>query len=160
MGLALRIPQAKVYAFDIEASERELCKGMARVNNVADRVVIGAECTIATLQELTGKNCLVLSDCEGSELELLRPDLVPGLADCDLLVELHDCFRPGLSEALLPRFSSTHQIEIIHTQERDPDAFPDLDFLTRKERAMAMDERRPTSMTWAMMKSRNRARQS
>jgi len=155
VGLAVFMPKARVYAFDIEASERELCNAMALVNNVADRVTVGAECTVATLRELTVNRCLIVSDCEGGEFELLRPDLVPGLADCDLLVELHDCFQPGLSEAVLPRFASTHQIDIIHTAKRDPNAFPELSFLTHQERQIALDERRPSSMTWAMMRSRN-----
>jgi SAM-dependent methyltransferase len=154
IGLALRIPKARVFAFDIDATARELCKASAFVNNVTNRVIVGGECTLETLRELTSTRCLIVSDCEGSELELLRPDLVPSLAKCDILVELHDVFRPGLSEALLPRFANTHQIDIVHTRQRDPDAFPQLSFLTREERQIVLDEKRPAPMTWAMMRSR------
>jgi len=154
VGLALRLPKARIYAFDIDAAARELCKAAALLNNVSDRVIVGQECTVESLRDLTGKRCLIFSDCEGSELELLRPDLVPGLATCDILVELHDVFRPGLSETLLPRFAQSHQIEILRTTQRDPDAFPELNFLTREERQMVLDEKRPAAMTWAMMRSR------
>jgi hypothetical protein len=154
VGLAYRMPQARVFAFDIEANERQLCQGMAFVNGVAGRVEVGSECTVASLRQLPRGKCLVFSDCEGAELDLLRPDMVPELVTCDLLVELHDCFIPGLSDALLPRFAETHRIEIIHAKQRDPDTFPELCFLSREEIQIALDERRPSGMTWAMMWSR------
>lgn len=155
VGFALRLLETQIYAFDIDEAARQMCKAAALINGVADRIVIGGECTIDTLRQLTTTTpTLILSDCEGAELDLLRSDLAPGLADCDILVELHDVFRPGLTETLLPRFAETHRIEVIRTAPRDPDAFPELNFLSRDELHIVLDERRPAQMAWAMLTSR------
>lgn len=154
IGLARCLPRARVYAFDIDMRARQLCDAMAKVNGVADRIVVSGECMVDTLREIAKRRSLIVCDCEGGEIELLRSDLIPGLASCDILVELHDVLQPGISETLLPRFSATHHIEIIPTRERDPEAFPTLAFLTPDERRLAMDEHRPGPMTWAMMRSR------
>src|SRR6202012_121812 len=43
VGMALRLPLAKVYAFDIDSRAQRDCAQMAALNNVQDRVVIGGE---------------------------------------------------------------------------------------------------------------------
>jgi SAM-dependent methyltransferase len=154
VGLALRCPRAHVYAFDIEPKARHLCQALAVANGVADRVTVLGECTPERLQQLTSVRSLVVSDCEGYEVDLLRVDLVPNLAHCDLIVELHEFLRPGLTQALLPRFTTTHHLRTIDTEARDPARFQDLDFLSLEDRAVALDEWRPCPMQWAVMKAR------
>jgi hypothetical protein len=156
VGLALQAPAAHVFAFDIDTKFQHLCKASALVNGVADRVTVDGECTVERLQQLTQRRALVLCDIEGGEVQLLRPDLAPALAGADILVELHDIFQPGTTEAILPRFQATHDIRIVRTEPRDPAELSQLDFLTSDERRQALDERRPAPMQWAIMKARSR----
>lgn len=157
VGLALRLPRARVFAFDMDQKSRQLCDAMAVVNAVSDRVVVDGECTVERLGELTMKRSLIVCDCEGCEVQLLKPELAPGLAQSDILVELHDILQPGITEQILPRFAATHDIRIVQTEQRDPTAFKDLAFLSLDERRQALDERRPGPMQWAVMSSRSKA---
>jgi hypothetical protein len=155
VGFARAFPDARVYAFDSDVVAQQLCKAAAHANGVAERVIVGGECTAEVLRDLATPPCLIMSDCDGYELELLRPSVAPVIAFCDILVELHDCLRPRLSEELLPRFKATHDIEIICSVPRNPDDFHEISFLTREERQIALDELRPPQH-WAMMTSRQR----
>ena len=156
VGFARALPQAKVAGFDISAEARRLCGELAELNGVSDRVAVEGRCDWATLGRLPLAGALVIVDCEGFELELLRPDQVPGLVHASILVELHDCFVPGLTSELLGRFEATHRIEIIPMQGRDPDGYPTLRGLGASERARAIDEDRrvngrPIEQQWAFL---------
>ena len=153
VGLALRFPRAHVHAFDIVAKARRVCEGLATVNGVADRVTVHGECTHDHLRQLIEKRSLIVTDCEGYELELLRPDLVPGLSRCDMVVELHDFIYAGLTGALVPRFADTHRIRMVDTEARDPAAFGAYGFLTVEQLDLALNELRPCPMQWAVMKA-------
>ena len=76
---------------------------------------------------------------------------IPRLRDCDVLVELHDFIRPGLTPALQTRFAATHDIQMIEQQLRDSAQYPELGILTRFNRHMAVQEFRPGPMQWAML---------
>ena len=52
-------------------------------------------------------------DIEGTELELLDPEIAPALKSMDLIVETHECLRAGITDALFTRFSATHDIQLI-----------------------------------------------
>lgn len=158
VGLAMRLPGARVHAFDVDERARRLCEAMARANGVADHVAIEGECTHERLQELTrGRRALVVCDCEGCELALLRPDLVPGLSSSDLLVELHDMIDPRVTPTLTARFAATHDIEFVTSVERDPDAYPALREFSPLTRRVAVSEFRDGEMQWAFMRPKPRA---
>ncbi len=90
VGMAMRLPRARVYAFDINSQAQHDCAQMAVLNNVQDRVVIGGECTWEGLQQLLKPGDLVICDCEGCEAALMDPAKAPALARAFLIVELHD----------------------------------------------------------------------
>ena len=113
VGLALRLPRARVYAFDSEPRARELCRALAVANGVEKRVHVLEACTVEALQKALKPGTLVLCDCEGGEIELLRPDLLPVLDDCDLLVELHDNDGLNASGHIPPRFQFSHAMQVI-----------------------------------------------
>lgn len=123
VGLALRLPAAHVHAFDSEPRARELCRALAIANGVDKRVHIHAGCTVEALREALRPGALVLCDCEGCEVDLLRPDLLPVLAECDLLVELHDNNGLNASAHIIPRFRFLHALEVIPAVERTPEEF-------------------------------------
>ncbi|MFO0951397.1 MAG: class I SAM-dependent methyltransferase [Isosphaeraceae bacterium] len=116
VGMALRIPTAKVFAFDINAEALRLCESMARLNGVSDRLVAGSFCDPAALKSLPlTRRALIICDCEGYETTLLCDDVVPLLVNHDLLIEVHDCIDPAISSILRQRFSNTHRVMAVQS---------------------------------------------
>jgi hypothetical protein len=151
VGFARVLPEAKVFAFDTDPEARRLCAEMAGLNGVAGRVSVEGLCDVERLRSLPLEDTLLISDCEGFELELLRPESVPALRGCDILVELHDCFRPGLTTELAGRFVGTHDVRLIDTAARQPERYPVLESVRPKDRLHCMAELRPGPMQWAFM---------
>jgi hypothetical protein len=115
VGLARLMPDATVYAYDIQEAARDCCRINAEENGVADRVVIQGEFSPQDFQAFAGRKTLVIVDCEGAEDDLLRPDLSPALSGMRLIVETHEGHRPGVRQRLIDRFSPTHHIEVVDT---------------------------------------------
>ena len=113
VGLARRCPETTVYAFDIDPEARAQCKKMAELNGVADRVVIGERFNGEDYERFAGPDTLVFMDIESAEDELLDPQRFPALKTMDVIVELHDCIKPGLSVNLPLRFVETHTVRVI-----------------------------------------------
>jgi hypothetical protein len=155
IGLSLRLSGARVFAFDLNPAARRFCEQMARLNGVADRVTVRGECTPKDLQALAGKDTLVVCDCEGCELALLCPDLVPGLSACDLIVELHDCINPSISRVVCSRFYDTHEVKLLSTCNRDASAYPPAERFSLYEQRLALKEFRwGGPPAWAFMASK------
>jgi len=157
VGLARRLPRGTVvHAFDTDPDARAGCSELALLNGVADRVVVGGLCDVRLLQQTLRGRSRVFCDCEGYEIELLDPLLVPRLRNADLIVELHDLQHPGLTAALTARFVASHHIELIDAVGRDPAAYPMLDVLPQPQRARAVSEYRGGPQQWAVMTANGR----
>jgi hypothetical protein len=159
VGMAMALPGSVVFAFDSSVEARRSCLELARLNGVADRIVVGGACTSAILGRLALEGAALICDCEGCERWLLDPETVPGLRRCTLLVELHDCWSPGLTAELLPRFRGTHSVRMITSTPRDPARYPAVRFLSAEDQALALDENRcltPEGLPqqWAFMRPR------
>ena len=154
VGLAMRIPDARVFAFDIDKRAQRLCKDLAEANGVADRVLVAGECTGEQLAALLDDRTLVICDCEGCELAVLNPGEVPNLSLSDVLVELHDFIDGSISQTIISRFGPTHDIALIDTSERDPSGWPVLESFNDADRRVAVAEFREEKMQWAYMRSR------
>ncbi|MDR3449194.1 MAG: hypothetical protein P4M15_05515 [Alphaproteobacteria bacterium] len=122
VGLALRMPRARIDAYDISPEARARCTALAALNGVQERVHIGERFDGADFASYAGGKVLALVDIEGGEREMLDPALYPALGGMDILVELHDVIDPALSKTIPARFAATHDIEIIANR----DAFPDI----------------------------------
>jgi hypothetical protein len=157
VGLAIRLPRARVYAFDTDERARVLCEQMAKLNSVAERVFVEGVCSHARLDELIDERTLVVCDCEGCEFELLRPEVVPSLNQADLLVELHDFIDPRIKSTLISRFEQTHQIAIIQTADRVAADYTAIKELNARSQLFALAELRGADMEWAFMRSRGAA---
>jgi hypothetical protein len=152
VGLALRLPQAIVHGFDLDPEALAGCRRLAEINGVASRLRLAGRATLGNLASLVGSETLIISDCEGAEVELLDPGCVPGLRQADVIVELHDCFVPGASKIIAERFSPTHHVRLIGSQERDPAAFPVLRGLDPEDQHRALDEfRGGRPMQWGFL---------
>jgi hypothetical protein len=153
VGLALKMPEVMMHAFDIDADARSRCATLAQLNGVEARVQLGGECTPETLRRFPQRGVALLSDCEGFERRLLDPKLAPQLVGWPILVELHDFIDPDITDTIVSRFAPTHEIELIDGQGRDND-LPELGFMSPPERAAVLGERRPGPMRWAHLRPR------
>ncbi len=156
VGLALRVPHARVHAFDIDPEARRLCALLTGLNGVDARVEISGRCEQSHLRKLTRRRALIVCDCEGGEENLLRPDLVPGLRATDVLVELHDFIVSGVSRTIISRFAATHEITLLPSVGRDASAYACLDALDAEAKLLAVAEGRPEGMQWAFMTPKTR----
>lgn len=157
IGLARRLPETRVVAFEMEERGRTALAAMAALNNVAGRVVVRGKCEADDLRAVLdeSKNPAVICDVEGYEDVLLDPGAVPSLAETRILVELHDFIVPGLCERLTQRFSPTHEVERIWQADRSTSEFPWTTLGTRliphEYLVWAVNEWRPVRMSWLSM---------
>jgi hypothetical protein len=140
VGLARLFPEATVLAFDIDDEANQACRALAERNGVQDRVQIKNECTPEVLAQMDLERALLLVDCEGYEDVLLDPAAAPSLNKATMVVEIHDCYVPGLSQSLKERFSPTHEVTILRTTGRDLSRYPALKALPAFLRRWAVDE--------------------
>lgn len=150
IGLARRLPKARVHAFDISSEAQAACASAAAENGVTDRVTVHGLCDGPQLVELTrtSRRALIVMDCEGAERELLSEETAAALAHCDLIVELHDFVDRTITPTLTARFSRTHKTATIREGARDPSACDPLRTLGSFDRAMLVCEFRPELMHW------------
>jgi hypothetical protein len=159
VGLALATPSAHVHAYDQDPTGRRLCRSLARHNGVPDRVDVRGACDLDALRQLDGDRVLMMVDCEGCELEVLRPELVPVVRRATVIVELHDLIDPRISAALSARFAPTHDEERIPAVPRFLHDYPPVANLPRVgelERQLAVSELRPAQMEWSVFRPRGR----
>jgi hypothetical protein len=141
VGFARALPDATVYAFDVDPGSQKMCTLLGRLNGIENNLNVRGKCDWKVLEAVLLNRALVMCDCEGYELELLRPDKVPGLRKARLLVELHDLFVPGITSELLRRFERTHEIRLIDIEERHPETYAALRGLSPSMQALAVYER-------------------
>ncbi len=158
VGMAVRVPSAKVFAFDTDETALKLCREMARQNNVADRVFIQDFCDQSRLIELAkeANRALIICDCEGYEKTLFRqnPELQNALIDHDLLIEVHDFLDVEISSELRRTFENTHTITSTYSSADTLKArdctYSECDELTIHQRLRLVAEKRPQQMEWML----------
>ncbi len=159
VGLALRLTQAQVYAYDAHKWARHLLHRMAVKNAVLDRVHVGGYCEPGDIQNrlASSRRPALVCDVEGYEMTLLDPAAAPVLARTTMLVELHD--RPGLpiKETLRERFSGTHDIEQFDLQPRTLTELPAELCLPEEDALWAVNEDhlRGRHQEWFYLKPRS-----
>ena len=162
VGLAMRLPGARVHAFDTDADARALCIEMASANGVGDRVGVHGLCDGDTLLSLgLGPRALIVSDCEGYEAELFTPVVAGQLARHDLLIEVHDRDDPELGERLREHFRPTHDPVVVDsiddTRKLRSYEFVELTSYPVATRRDALSEGRGMVMEWLFLVSHDRA---
>jgi hypothetical protein len=146
VGLALRMPETHVHAFEVDDGRRELCEEIARVNGVAERVETAGACDPEWLAARED-DCLLVMDCEGCEVSLLGAEQAASLSGSALIVELHDYIDPR-SSSVADAFRGTHSVELIDAVARHSGEFPELEFLGWKNRELAVSEVRSHPTRW------------
>jgi predicted O-methyltransferase YrrM len=161
VGLALRLPSARVYAYDIDDAALSSCRTMAQLNGVGDRVVTANHVDPAVLRSLDlGERALVVCDCEGYERMLFTSEVVEHFARHDLLIELHDFIHEGLSSEIRARFDATHVITAIQSTDDMEKArtylYDELKSYDLQTRKLLLGEVRPATMEWFYLTPRRR----
>lgn len=154
VGLAQRLPKARILARDSNPAAQALCRDHALRNGVDGRVDVGGMISADDFNWCLRKRTFVLCDIEGAEEELLDPQTTPGLAVADILVECHDVLRPGLADRIAARFQATHTITRID-RTLSPQFLPDwMNDLSDLDRLIALWEWRsgPTPWLWMEIK--------
>lgn len=152
VGLARRLPGARVIARDADPAAQEMCRAMATANGVT--VEVGGLFTGPDFDICTRARSVVICDIEGAEDAVLDPATAPGLNRADILVEVHEAMRPGLTNRLAARFAATHRITRLD-RRLDDSGLPDwMQGLSDMDRLLALWEWRsgPTPWLWMQVK--------
>lgn len=154
-GLARLFPSARIVCFEGDPDGQIAVAEMASENGFSGRLDNRGFCEPADLRAVlpsSGRPLLVM-DVEGGERQLLDPEVIPALASAVIVVEVHDCFEPGLDDLLRERFRPTHDCEDILSEPRtleDTNGLPLPDDL-RPRVLPLMNEGRPARMRWFVL---------
>jgi hypothetical protein len=163
VGLAWRMPEIDVVAFDIDPIARAQTKRLAAMVGVSARIKVSARCGWARLDHLISDRTLVLIDTEGDESNLLNLEEMPRLKNADLIVEVHEDDGVGsinsVEQTLRERFEETHQLTWRRSTDRKSsvEQFAPLwkGKICEEEFCAMLDEGRPVSQTWLWARAKH-----
>ena len=144
VGLAMRMANAKVFAYDIDSDALEASKRMAQLNKVENRITFNSFCSPAILSNFNfSTKGLIFCDCEGYEIELFDSNNISNLSKVDVLIELHDGKNERVSPHIFKLFEKSHNVQIIQSVNCFNKAikFPELSFLSIDELEICLRER-------------------
>ena len=161
LGFAFRFPQACILAYELNQNLLALTKKLAELNGFDNIEYIGpANIEVLNDAEID-ENTFVFCDVDSYEYIAMDPEKVPGLKKANLLIELHDFMQPDwkITETILKRFEKTHNVEMIHEQQKIASNYPQLEGLSLFEKNVIMDEDRPsgfsaTDMHWVVLRAK------
>jgi hypothetical protein len=160
VGLAMKLPTAQVYSFEIDPWARAQQRRLAALNGVRN-ITIGKLCAPNNLQSYVPGQSLLICDIEGGEYELLNPVTTSALLEYDILVELHDAHDLGLTiksgaQEVTRRFSASHRITEVKVSRRKILSFSSLVGckLTDDELTLCINEFRPREQVWLWLQAR------
>lgn len=154
VGMARRLPQTRVLARDASAKAQNLCRKLAEINGVADRVEVGGLFDHADFALCQTAKTVVICDIEGAEDQLLDPTAAPGLLHADILVECHPATAENLVDRLKARFSPSHHIRQID-RKLDDSGLPDwMEELSDLDRLVTLWEWRAGPTPWLWMEKK------
>lgn len=151
VGFALKIPTCQLIGFESEVCNQEFCRQNSILNSVSDRIKIMGYADESSILGLEShQNMLFFSDCEGAELDVFTDKVIQKFRNSDFLIETHDCFRPGMTEQLIRRFTSTHYIQIVDfiTNDKRAEFSKTTLPLSKIEKYYLVEERREKNNGW------------
>lgn len=160
VGIALRLPLARLTAFEANPEARAALENAARANGLSDRIVVAKLCDAGGMREAlaAGDPSLVVCDIEGSEGVLMDPAIVPELLESEILVETHDFLAAGVADLVAGRFERSHLVTRIDQRPRSVEDAPRLGLPGSFAGALlqAMNEHRPARNGWLHLALRPR----
>ncbi len=136
---------ATVFAVDISEAAIVLAKKNAADNGVD--VIFSAP-----MEDVFAAPDLIVSDCEGSEVEYLDLEKFPDLALATMIVEVHQLEGQDTRKILVDRFEQTHDINIIFEGGRNPNEFNCLLPAPSTVRWYCVSENRPCCMFYLVLR--------
>ena len=157
VGMARRMRNARIHAFDANARARDICSELAMRNGVGDQITIGALFKPEDFAAHATDRFLVICDIEGGEQDLLGPAALPWLTGADLIVESHECLAPGMTQRLMERFKMTHHVTLIEDDgQRQPGSPPAwFKSLAHLDQLLAVWEWRSGPTPWLVMTAKH-----
>jgi hypothetical protein len=159
VGLAYRLPESKIIAFEASERGRILLGDLARLNQVHHQIEIHGLCDKSTFIEVISNNHIstIIMDIEGGEDELLCEETTVLLKSTSLIVEIHEFIRAGVGARIKQRFSKTHSLlEITASPRRISDVrqllLRPIVWILRLLGRDYLSERRPPNMSWLILK--------
>jgi hypothetical protein len=153
VGMALRLPKARVIAVDTDQAALEAVAANASLNGVDARIETVPSLDDSELHSCSGSSLWIV-DIEGSEMELVDPRLFPSLLNATVIMELHEFIHPHLEQVVARRFSATHNILMVSASGRNPYLLKALQPLPDHARWLVVSEGRPEEMRWAILTPR------
>jgi hypothetical protein len=156
VGMAMRLPDASVTAFDIDLKAQNACRNLATINKVADRVSIKGKCDANSLCSQLTRQTLIICDCEGYEYTLLSKMPISLLAGTDLIIELHQGNGHDPAVWFQSLFAASHETSIFSSQVRSSADAENamLDNWPEGNRNLALNEFRVSGTMWGYAKSK------
>jgi hypothetical protein len=153
LGLARLLPNAKVFAFDIDQRAQEICECGRQLNKLDGTFEVRGYCSAQELQDLTqnSKRPFALIDCEGGERDLLLSGSYD-FANTRMIVECHDFIDPNITYELMKKFAKTHAIEMIEQGGKNPFTSEVTRGWAEEDLWLVFSERRPERMHWLYLK--------
>jgi hypothetical protein len=158
VGFALKSPESRVLAYEMNPFPARVCRALAAENGVAARIDLRGECRAQDLVDLPEGSVFVLCDVEGAERDLMDPEHLPRLRGAHAIVELHEFASPGVTEMISERFAGTHEVRILHSGSRyvaDYPALVSVPGVGYMDREMAVSEFRHSRISWAVLTPRS-----
>lgn len=152
VGLALRMPRARIIARDTDQNAHAACAQIAEANGVSARVEIGGAVDHEDFAEMIRGRTVIICDIEGAEESLLDPVAAPALRNADLLVEVHEGMKAGRVDLLSKRFGPSHEIRRIERRLDDSGLPGWTNDLGDLDRLLLMWEWRSTPTPWLWMR--------
>ena len=153
VGMALRLPNTVVHAYDLSMTAQSSCRNLAELNGISERVTIGSLFKTDHFSQFRDMKTLIICDIEGGEVDLLDPYDAPALRHLDIIVEAHEGEHPGTIETLMDRFNTTHSIEVVYDNgQRILDSMPPWFMqLSHLDQLLATWEWRSAATPWLVM---------
>ena len=160
VGAALSLRTRKVIAVDTDESALSATRANAELNGVGDKLQVRSRIDVRDLCELVDPaSChLVISDCEGFELELFTPEVVEALRSSYCIIECHDFLGRAVAGPLEQLFAGTHEVAVIQAGAGEVPAHESLHTLPSIERSLAVHQPHPASMSWLFVRPSGRGR--
>ncbi len=158
VGLGRIFPSADLLAFESESEKTEVMRDFAELNGIAARLAIHGFCDPETLAASpVGERPLLICDVDSYETVLMDPEKVPWLAKADIVLELHDCLEPGITDLMRSRFEKTHTLELVTSTGTAYEQFPILRELSFPEIHAMTNSDRAAMQDWFFMEPRLKA---
>jgi hypothetical protein len=149
IGMAMHLPESRVVMIDIDVDSLNIARDNASRNNIIN-IEFSSTCNdLLYFNELLGSatNPLVIMDCEGYEILMLDPVQVPNLKKSSIIVEMHDCIYPGITDQIVERFAETHYIGGVSQGAKNLHIDP-ITGLSDVDKFILVNENRPCTMHW------------